>query len=200
MVGGEGQCIFCAGQGMVCARFDPAGFQFPWWLEYGRDSYCSCNTRMEKPILREKLNFIASLSKGRITIKSPRIVSISVLLVVSNPVSANLKIRFLSNRDGSQSSLFVMNPDSSDPVNIMREMGLHRSPVWSPDRTKIAFDSHDQRESDIFVMDSDGSNLVNLSNKGGGDYSPCWSPDGTQVLWYGWPTTKVEGHDFYSHL
>ena len=62
--------------------------------------------------------------------KYPRVVLILVLLAVSNPVSADLKIRFLSDRDGGTDSLFVMNRDGSDPVNVKKEMGLRRTPVW----------------------------------------------------------------------
>ena len=62
--------------------------------------------------------------------KYPRVVLILVLLAVSNPVSADLKIRFWSDRDGGTDSLFVMNRDGSDPVNVKNEMGLRRTPVW----------------------------------------------------------------------
>lgn len=122
-----------------------------------------------------------------------RVALILFLLAVSNQVVADLKIRFWSDRDGGSDSLFVMNPDGSDSVNVNKALGMRQMPVWSPDRTKIAYASHNMNKSDIFVMNADGSNLVNLSNKGGGDYGPRWSPDGTQVLWYGWPPTKAEG-------
>ena len=122
-----------------------------------------------------------------------KVALILVLATVSNPVVADLKIRFWSDRDGDSNSLFVINRDGSDPVNVNKALGMRRMPVWSPDRTKIAYASHNMNKSDIFVMDADGSNLVNLSDKGGGDYGPRWSPDGTQVLWYGWPPTKAEG-------
>ena len=122
-----------------------------------------------------------------------RVVLIVVLAAASNPVVADLKIRFWSDRDDGESSLFVMNPDGSAPVNVKEAMVLPTAPAWSPVRTKIAFSFGRYEKSDIYVIDVDGSNLVNLSNKGGGDYSPRWSPDGTRVLWYGWPPRKGEG-------
>lgn len=131
--------------------------------------------------------------KGNGVMRCLKVVSILVLATVSNPVLGDLMIRFWSDRDGDSDSLFVMNSDGSDPVNVNKALGMRRMPVWSPDRTKIAYASHNTNKSDIFVMDADGSNLVNLSDKGGGDYSPRWSPDGTQVLWYGWPSMKAEG-------
>ena len=85
-----------------------------------------------------------------------RVALILLVLAVSNQVVADLKIRFWSDRDGGSDSLFVMNPDGSDPVNVNKALGMRQMPVWSPDRTKIAYASHNMNKSDIFVMNADG--------------------------------------------
>lgn len=57
-----------------------------------------------------------------------------------------------------------------------------RHPQWSPDWTKIAFQSGDIRAGDISVMNPDGSGIVNLSNTPDrGEAYPTWSPDGTGI-------------------
>jgi len=53
--------------------------------------------------------------------------------------------------------------------------------AWSPDGTKIAFNSG--RPGVIDVMNSDGSGQTNLTNNpDSGDSEPAWSPDGSRIL------------------
>jgi TolB protein len=54
-------------------------------------------------------------------------------------------------------------------------------PVWSPDGTKIAFQSLRDHNYEIYVMNADGSGQTNLTNHPGKDLEPSWSPDGTQI-------------------
>ena len=115
-------------------------------------------------------------------------VLILLLLAGANLAFGDLKIRFLSNRDTGDSggfSLYVMNSDGSDPVNLTNELGLGAGASWSPDRTKILFYSRRTGDREIFVVDSDGSNPVNLSNiPAKWDSNPRWSPDGTQIAFF----------------
>ena len=86
-----------------------------------------------------------------------------------------------------------MTPEGSEPINLTAAAGLNNlittfgeaSPPqvkWSPDRTKILFDSKRTGNFEIFITDADGSNLVNLTNNPALDRRPRWSPDGTMIL------------------
>jgi Tol biopolymer transport system component len=55
------------------------------------------------------------------------------------------------------------------------------APTWSPDGTKIAFESRRDGNYEIYVMDADGSNQTNITNHSSFDASPAWSPDGTKI-------------------
>ena len=102
---------------------------------------------------------------------------------------ADLQIAFYSDREGgtpggfAEWSVFVMNPDGSNPVNLTKQIGVDTLPSRSPDKTKYLFWSGANWEHDIFMIDADGSNLLKLTDAPEIDQRPRWSPDGTQILW-----------------
>lgn len=56
-------------------------------------------------------------------------------------------------------------------------------PAWSPDGTKIVFEStRDGPDADIFLMDADGSNVVQLTRNDSYDGTPAWTPDGRFIV------------------
>ena len=68
-----------------------------------------------------------------------------------------------------------MNPDGSG-VTPLTNTRKDRSPVWSPDGSKIAFGSNRDGNDEIYVMNADGSGQVNLTNSPAFDYAPVWRP------------------------
>ena len=55
-------------------------------------------------------------------------------------------------------------------------------PHYSPDGTKIVFQSSRDGQAEIYVMNSDGSGQTRLTNNPAPDTAPSWSPDGTRIL------------------
>ena len=107
-------------------------------------------------------------------------------------VSPDGRIAFASDRDNTlyeAYDLYILDPDTGkvsrltfdgDPdENSFRHDSLN--PVWSPDGTRIAFDSTRSGNREVWVINADGSGLANVSNDPGQDYEPAWSPDGTQI-------------------
>ena len=62
------------------------------------------------------------------------------------------------------------------------------SPVWSPDRTKIAYlglGTEGDASSQIYLMNADGSSQAQLTNSKaseGSNFEPSFSPDGKQIV------------------
>lgn len=83
-------------------------------------------------------------------------------------------------RDGDY-EIFKMNVDGSNQVALTNDGTDDGNPVWSPDGTKIAFESYRDGQAEIYVMNANGSGQTRLTAQGDFDGMPTWSPDGTKI-------------------
>jgi len=78
-----------------------------------------------------------------------------------------------------------MNTDGSEQINLTNTQGIDIWPVFSPDGSKIAFNSYRDDNSEralnyeIYIMNTDGSEQINLTNKSGDDWWPVFQPEST---------------------
>ena len=102
----------------------------------------------------------------------------------------NGKIAFVSDRNdpsaGTDNSraceIFVMDPNGSNQTNLTNDTRkCDESPTFSPNGSKIAFNSFDGNDSEIYVMDANGSNRTRLTNDHVDDNPPAFSRDGTKI-------------------
>ena len=85
------------------------------------------------------------------------------------------KIAFVSDREGAP-SIYVMNPDGSNPTRLGSWFGVPNTFCWSSDGTKIAFIDGDGW---LCLVDADGGSLSKLAEIP--SYSTSWSPDGEKI-------------------
>lgn len=105
---------------------------------------------------------------------------VAVTLVVRAP--PHLDIVFSSDRaTPGIHQIFAMLDDGSSVTRLTTTATLEFNPVWSPDRSKIAFASERSGSRQIWVMNADGSNPVQLTNRPGLNFEPAWSPDGSRI-------------------
>jgi len=68
-----------------------------------------------------------------------------------------------------------------DDAERLTSGGDNKYASWSPDGTRIAFNSDRDGDDEVYLMDIDGSNLVQLTDNEVADSYPVWSPDGTVI-------------------
>ena len=86
------------------------------------------------------------------------------------------RIAWPSQPSGSPGDIYLMDRDGGNPVALLGDTPGDASPTWSPDGSRMAFDSQRGSSIDVFAMDAGGANLVNLTKRAGNDFSPAWSP------------------------
>ncbi len=100
------------------------------------------------------------------------------------------RIAFASDRDGfgqtcyhdctPNHELYVMRSDGSAETRITRDRGDDVGPSWSPDGTRIAFDSDrnypDANRFDVYLANPDGGCVTRVTNSSPGTGGAAWRP------------------------
>jgi Tol biopolymer transport system component len=95
---------------------------------------------------------------------------------------------FLSDRAGVP-GIYTMKSDGTDQKRLGEAWVIHlrgRDPLWSPDKSKIAFVQATKSNSWIMTIDSDGSHPDTLVKEPGLSFARLgdWSPDGGKLVYY----------------
>jgi Tol biopolymer transport system component len=123
------------------------------------------------------------------------LITLTVAASATGPASAafpgaNGQVTFMRFDSDGWFQIWVANSDMTNQVQITHGVGGSGFPSWSPDGTRIVFDSHrtdpDQFDgyeiSDVFTMRPDGTDVRKLTDSIGFSGHPSWSPDGRWVI------------------
>lgn len=69
-----------------------------------------------------------------------------------------------------------MNADGSNPTRLTNSKADDGVSNWSPDGSRIAFDSNRNSNFEIYMMNADGSNQTRLTNNEVVDWMSDWNP------------------------
>ena len=91
------------------------------------------------------------------------------------------KITYVVKR-GSRYELQVADADGFNPQSVLASQEPIMSPAWSPDGSRIAYVSFDQKKPVVVVQNlAQGTTRV-VANFRGNNSAPAWSPDGRNLL------------------
>ena len=77
--------------------------------------------------------------------------------------------------------VWVARADGTDLRNLTDSPGEDGYPAWSPDGSRIAFQSNRDGDDDIFVINVNGTELKQLTDDPEKDALPAWTPDGARI-------------------
>lgn len=132
---------------------------------------------------------MGGLAAGAFSILRDRPTGSTPVLTAPDPVE-NGDLLFAANLEEAW-HLYALDPETGEVRELtdgVRDYGSD----WSPDGTKIVYDTD---EGDIVIADADGSDPVAIARGS----SPSWSPDGTRIAYSGeggaiW-VVNVDGSD-----
>ena len=82
---------------------------------------------------------------------------------------------------GANSDIYVANAEGGVPRRLTTAPAIDTDPSFSPDGTKIVFESDRSGSQQLYVMAADGSGQRRISFGGGRYAAPEWSPDGNWI-------------------
>jgi Tol biopolymer transport system component/subtilisin-like proprotein convertase family protein len=90
----------------------------------------------------------------------------------------NGKIAFVSDRAGNN-EIYAFSSHGAPLVRLTNDPANDYAPAWSPDGTRIAYESGDE----IFTMDANGGHKVQVTNNTTSNFGPSYSPDGNKIAY-----------------
>ncbi len=68
-------------------------------------------------------------------------------------------------------------------INLTNNAAIDTRADWSPDGSKIAFDTDRNGNNEIYVMNANGTGLTRLTNNSYDDSQAAWSPNGSKIAY-----------------
>jgi Tol biopolymer transport system component len=77
-----------------------------------------------------------------------------------------------------------MDADGFNQTKLSSTLFTDDYPAWSPDGSKIVFQSSELGHFEIYTMKADGGGRTRITGGNIDNKYPAWSPDGTKIVFY----------------
>src|SRR5437764_2393941 len=101
--------------------------------------------------------------------------------LTGDPGIFSTRIAYIT-KQGPRYQLLVADADGADPQTIVTSNEPLLSPKWSPDGTRLAYVSFENKKPVVYVQSLGTGQRVAVANFRGSNSSPAWSPDGRRLL------------------
>ncbi|MEA2844008.1 MAG: TolB protein, partial [Actinomycetota bacterium] len=90
----------------------------------------------------------------------------------------------LSGTGAGNLEIYTLDADGSNLVRVTDNPAVDSYPAFSPDGSKIVFETNRDGNFEIYVMNADGSAPARLTTSGSTDFAPVWKPDGSKIAFH----------------
>jgi WD40 repeat protein len=129
-------------------------------------------------ILQEGRNFELLIKPPEIIRPSRRLPESEVLQRVASVATTPL---LYSSKRTDNAELMLAAPGAAELVNLTNNSSNDSGCAWSPDGSRIVFESERDGTHALWIMNADGSDVHKLTTSEFGDYAAAWSPDGEHI-------------------
>jgi TolB protein len=109
-----------------------------------------------------------------------RIADVIYEKLTGDPGVFSTKIAYIT-KTGPRYQLLVADADGADPQVVVTSAEPLLTPKWSPDGTRLAYVSFENRKPVVYVQSLSSGQRRAVANYRGSNSSPAWSPDGTRL-------------------
>jgi len=124
--------------------------------------------------------FTYVVTPAQVRATAHRIADVIYEKLTGSPGVFSTRIAYIA-KQGTKFELFVAEADGFNPLSIVTSNEPLLSPVWSPDGTRIAYVSLENKKPVIYVQTlATGARQV-VANFRGSNSAPAWSPDSAKL-------------------
>ena len=124
------------------------------------------------------MNYTVAQAQFRAT--AHKIADVIYEKLTGDPGVFSTRIAYIT-KAGTRYQLLVADADGSDPQTIVTSNEPLLSPRWSPDGTRIAYVSLEQKKPVVYVQNLATGARTAVAAFRGSNSAPAWSPDGRQL-------------------
>jgi len=124
-------------------------------------------------------SYVASAGQMRLT--AHKIADVIYEKLIGEPGAFSTRIAYVVRLPGKRFALNVADADGFSPQTILSSVEPIISPKWSPDGTRLAYVSFEQRKPVVYVQSIVTGARQAVANFFGSNSAPAWSPDGRRL-------------------